>query len=149
MKPIMRTYIRHQFGDSLLCPSQPHSLRQQHTVRRRNSSRLILNGLGPARWTSTSTACHPKTALFFPGTLHVYSQVAMTQSTDFISQAKVFNELAWPLPGSTSSREHANLFLKKWTPYSATPSPRSLPKARVPPSPQPKTRNQLSWPHQS
>ena len=141
--------MRHRFAGSQLCPSRPHSLRQQHAVRARNSSIFILNSLGPARWTSTSTACHPKTALFFPGTLEIHPQLAMTQSTNSISQARASSELAWPLPGSTSFRKRANRFLKKWTPSSATPSPRSLPKARVPPSQQPKTRNQLSWPHRS
>ena len=149
MKPITRNFIRHRFGGSHLCPSQSHSLRQQHAVRARNNSRFLFNGLGPARWTSTSTACHPKTALFFPGTLEVHPQLAMTQFTNFISQAKVSSELAWPLPGSKLFRKRASHFLKKWTPFSATPSPRSLPKAPIPPSQQPKTRNQLSWPHRS
>ena len=149
MKSITRNYMRHRFGGSHLCPFQPHSLRQQDAVRARNNSRFILNRLGPARWTSTSTACHPKTALFFPGILEVHPQLAMTQSTDFISQAKASSELEWLLPGSTHFRRRANHFLKKWTPSSATPSPRSLPKVRVPPSQQPKTRNQLSWPHRS
>ena len=141
--------MRHRFGGSHLCLSQSHSLPQQHAFRVQNGSRFILNNLGPARWMSTSTACHPKTALFFPGTLEVHPQLAMTQTTNSISQAKASSELAWPLPGSTHFRKRANHFLKKWTPSSATPSPRSLPKAPAPPSQQPKMRNQRSWPHLS
>ena len=141
--------MRHRFGGSLLCPSQSYSLRQQHAVRARNNARFIFNGLGSARWTSTSTANHPKTALFFPGTLQVHSPRPMTQSTNLIFQAKVSSGLAWPLPGSKLSQKRASHVLKKWTHSSATPSPRSLPKAPVQPSQQPKTRNQLSWPHRS
>ena len=140
MKPISRIYMRHRLGGSLP---------QQHAVRARNSSRFIINGLRPLRWTSTSTACHPKTALFFPGILEARSRLAMTQSTNIISQAKVSSGLAWPLPGSTLFPKHAGHFLTRWTPSSATPSPRSSPKAPIPPSQQPKTHNQLSWPHRS
>lgn len=149
MKLITKKSMCYRFGGSHLCPSQSHGLREQHSVRARNISRSIINSLGPARWSSTSTACHPRTALFFPGTLQVHPPLAMTQRTDFVSQAKASSELAWPLPGSKLFQKHASHFLKRWTPFSAITSPRSLPKAPTPPSQQPKTRNQLSWPHRS